>query len=228
MTKRKQTVSTRAPLTTEELEKITAGDFVRLKLTDDEKVRLREINKAREQDRLERVARMREKQAPLLAELQSVGLKIQAVSDLINTSERYERGIPVLLKHLLMPYSDVTKETIARALARPERMVQEAWPILVDEYRKAPMGCGIRGPGDAKAFHFGAKDGLACALSAAVTDETLPELIALAKDHTQGESRVLLLSALKRRRNKNPLAKQAIDELTNDPELVREIASWRK
>lgn len=61
-----------------------------------------------------------------------------------------------------------------------------------------------------------------------MTDETLPELIALAKDRTQGESRVLLLSALKQRRNKNPPAKQAIAELASDPELVREIASWCK
>ncbi|GAB7129746.1 hypothetical protein JCM19000A_42540 [Silvimonas sp. JCM 19000] len=43
-----------------------------------------------------------------------------------------------------------------------------------------------------------------------------------------GESRVLLLSELKQRRNKNPLAKQVIDELASDPELVREIASWSK
>ncbi|CBJ41556.1 conserved protein of unknown function [Ralstonia solanacearum CFBP2957] len=65
-------------------------------------------------------------------------------------------------------------------------------------------------------------------MSVAVTDETLPELIALAKDRTQGESRVLLLSALKKRRNKNPLAKQAIEELASDPDLEKEIASWRK
>lgn len=225
MTTKKPSIAVRASLTTEELEKITANDFVRLKLTEDEKSRLREINKAREQDRVERVRRMRVEQAPLLAELHSVGLKIQAVSDLVNTSERYEQAITVLLKHLLMPYSDVTKETIARALARPERAVQEAWPILVEQYRKTPMGWGIKGPGDTKEFRLAAKDGLACALSAAVTEETLPELISLAKDSTLGESRVLLLSALKQRRN-NPLAKQAIAELGIDPELQKEIASW--
>ncbi len=127
-----------------------------------------------------------------------------------------------------MPYSDVTRETIARSLAVPEPEVQKAWPLLIEEYRKAPMGWGIKAPGDTKEYRLGAKDGLACALSAAVTDETLPELIALAKDRTQGESRVLLLSALKKRRNKNPLAKQAIEELASDPDLEKEIASWRK
>jgi len=225
MTK-KPTGPARLPLTTEELERLTAVDLVRLKLTDDEKARLREINKAREQDRVERVARMRAEQTLLLAELQATGLKIQSVSDLINTSERYERAIPVLLKHLAIAYSDVTKETIARALAVPEREVRKAWPILVDEYRKAPRGWGIKGPGDSMEFRLGAKDALACALSVAVTDETLEELIAIAKDRTQGESRVLLLSAL--RKSKNPLAKQAIRELASDPDLEKEIASWRK
>ncbi|MHA6907962.1 hypothetical protein ACQUJS_05925 [Ralstonia pseudosolanacearum] len=182
----------------------------------------------REQARSERVARIHAEQAPLLTDLHAIGLKINSVSDLINTAERYEKAIPVLLRHLLISYSDVTKETIARSLAVPEPEVQKAWPLLVEEYRKAPMGWGIKAPGDTKEYRLGAKDGLACALSVAVTDETLPELIALAKDRTQGESRVLLLSALKKRRKKNPLAQQAIEELASDPELEREIASWRK
>ncbi|MEQ6352858.1 hypothetical protein [Ralstonia pseudosolanacearum] len=182
----------------------------------------------REQVRSERVARMHAEQAPLLNDLHAIGLRINSVSDLINTAERYEKAIPVLLRHLLISYSDVTKETIARSLAVPEPEVQKAWPLLVEEYRKAPMGWGIKAPGDTKEYRLGAKDGLACALSVAVTEETLPELIALAKDRTQGESRVLLLSALKKRRNKNPLAKQAIEELASDPDLEKEIASWRK
>jgi len=142
--------------------------------------------------------------------------------------EKYGVAIPVLLKHLQMPYSDVVKEGIARSLAVVEPEVQKAWPILVDEYRRTPMGWGIKGPGDTTEFRLGAKDGLAFALSVVVTEETLPELIALAKDRAQGESRVLLLSVLKRRRNTDPLAKQAIAELASDPELAKEIASWRK
>lgn len=227
-TMKKDTASVRAPLTTEALENITANDFVRLKLTDDEKARLREINKVREQERVASVARIRVEESPIVAELQAAGLKIQSVGDLINRRERYGAAIPVLLKHLQMPYSDTIREGIARSLAVAEPEVQKAWPILVEEYRKAPMGRGITAPGDTKEFRFGAKDGLAFALSVAVTDETLPELIALAKDVTLGESRVLLLSALKQRRNKNSLARQAIAELASDPELTREIASWRK
>lgn len=218
----------RAPLTNDELERMKSKDFVRLKLTDDEKLRLRSINLAREEEGVRRIARMKIEQAPLLAELQSLGLDIQSVSDLINTLEIYSTAIPTLLKHLVIPYSDVTKEAIARALARPEPEVQKAWPLLVEEYRNAPMGYGIKGPGDTKELRLASKDGLACALSVAVTDETLPELIAIAKDRNQGESRVLLLSALKSRCNKSLLAKHAIDQLARDPQLEKEIISWRK
>ncbi|MDE2048286.1 MAG: hypothetical protein KGJ44_07760 [Betaproteobacteria bacterium] len=227
-TKKKQTASERAPLTAEELERLTASDFVRLKLTDEEKARLREINRVREQERIASVARIRVEEAPIVAELQTSGLKIKSVGDLINMRERYAAAIPILLKHLQKPYSDVVREGIARSLAVAEPEVQKAWALLVDEYRKAPMGWGIKGPGDTKEYRLGAKDGLACALSVAVTDETLPELIALAKDHTLGESRILLLSALKKRRSKNPLVQQAIAELASDPELQKEIASWGK
>jgi hypothetical protein len=130
-----------------------------------------------------------------------------------------------LLNHLLLPYSDRTREGIARSLAVPDPEVRKAWPMLVGEYRKAPMGLGIIAPGDTKQFRLGAKDALACVLSVSVTDETIKELIEIAKDRTQGDSRILLLPAL--RKSKNPLVKQAIDELASDPDLEMEITSWR-
>jgi hypothetical protein len=224
----KKTASARAPLTDNELWYLTADQFLGLKLTDDEKARLREINKEKERERIESSARLRIEEEPILSELRGVGWNVKSVWDLVNTSTRYAEAIPILLKHLLLPYSDRTRDGIARSLAVPEREVQKAWPMLVNEYRKAPMGWGIKGPGDTREYKLGAKDGLACALSVAVTDDTLAELIDIAKDRTQGESRLLLLSALKKRRDKNPLAKQAIDELASDPELAKEIASWRK
>ena len=156
--------------------------------------------KERERARAERVARHRAEQAPLLAELRTADLDIQAVSDLINTSAKYDKAIPILLRHLLLPYSDVTRETIARSLAVPE--ARHAWPTLVAEYRKAPTGKknGIR---------LGAKDGLAVALSVTATEAVMEELVALAKDRTHGSSRLLLLPAL--RKSKSAIAKQALE-----------------
>lgn len=224
MSTRKRPSGDRAPLTTEQLQQLTASDFLRLKLTEDEKVRLRVINAMLEVERIQRSARLRIEEEPLLSELREVGWNCESVWDLVNTSKRYPEAIPVLLKHLQLPYSDRTREGIARSLA--VREAKSAWPIIVSEYKKATIGWGIKAPGDKRKFPLGAKDGLACALRAAVTDETLEELIALAEDPTHGESRLLLLAAL--RRSRSASAKQALNRLASDPDLKKEIASWRK
>ena len=147
----------------------------------------------------------------------------RSVWDLVNTSANYAEAIPVLLRHLLLPYSDRTREGIARALAVPT--ARTAWPTLVEEYRKAPMGMGPRAPGEAEELRLGAKDGLACALAATATEDVMPELVALAKDPSHGPSRCLFLSALKR--SKSDMARAALKELASDPDLKKEIASWR-
>jgi hypothetical protein len=171
----------------------------------------------RERERIERSARFRVEEDPILAELREIGWNVNSVWDLVNTSTPYTEAIPTLLKHLLLSYSDRTREGIARALAVPD--ARYAWPILVAEYRKAPMGQenGIR---------LDAKSGLAVALAATATENVIDELVALAKDRSQGESRVLLLRAL--RKSKSALAKRAIEELASDPDLKKELASWRK
>jgi hypothetical protein len=202
---------------------ITAAELSRQLETDPEFVIRRQ---QREKEQQERSVRIYAETLPLLTELRAAGLNIQSVSDLISRSERYETAIPILLKHLVMPYSDVARETIARSLAVPEPEVRKAWPTLVEQYRKAPMGEGIRAPGDTKNLKLSAKHGLAVALSVAVTEATLTELIGLANDRKNGESRILLLSAL--RKSKSTAAKQAIEQLALDPELEKEIASWRK
>lgn len=226
MTAMKKQKPARSSLTKEQLEQLTVDELVKIKFTDNEKALWSEIRREREESRAESVKRIRVEAEPLLAELKAAGLDIRSVGDLISRSEKYEQAIPILLKHLLMPYSDVIRETIARSLAVPEPAVINAWPILVEEYRKAPIGWGIKGPGDTEEHRLRAKDGLACALSVAATDDTLPELIALAKDPSHGESRILLLSAL--RKSKNPIAKKAIEELSFDPGLEKEISSWSR
>lgn len=179
---------------------------------------------AQEREWAERSARLRAEEEPILADLRGAGWDVESVWDLVNTSIGYPEAIPILLKHLLLPYSDRTREGVARALAIPE--AKYAWQTLVAEYRKAPMGIGIIAPSDTKEFSLGAKDGLACALSATVTRETVEELVRLAKDRSHGSSRLLLLRAL--RRSESPAAKQALTELASDPDLAKEIASWKR
>lgn len=227
----KKSKAPREPLTDQELERLEPGDAWRLNLTDDEVARLRKINearqKARQQEGEERNVRLRIEAEPLLADLRDMGFNVGNHWDINGKVEARPDIIPVLLKHLVRPYSDAIKRGLANALTIPHPAVRDGWSILEAEYRRAPEGLGLIVLGDTEPRQLGAKDGLANAVAAAVTEKNLPELIALVRDRSLGGSRVLLLSPLRRRRNKNPLVKQVLEELASDPELQREIASWR-
>jgi len=173
------------------------------------------VARQQESNRLitERIAQLKAEQRVLLEELHAIGLNIQLVSDLVNTSTKYEQAIPILLKHLKLPYSSATREAIARALAVPE--ARFAWRTLADEYCKSPVMENLSS----------VKDGLAAALAATATDAVIGDLINIAKDRSHGTTRVILLRALKK--SKSPKAKQALEELASDPALAKEIASWK-
>ncbi|MES2841977.1 MAG: hypothetical protein V4794_16975 [Pseudomonadota bacterium] len=222
-----KTSTQRAPLSRDELGRLSADDVFRLKLSEMEFSTLRQIDQELAIERAERSARLSAEEAPLAEDLRAVGLSASSAWDLVNSKEPYSQAVPVLLKHLQRPYSDRIREGIARALAIPQAEVQENWTLLVAEYCRASFGRGVVAIGDTKEYRLGAKDGLAVALSAAATDDRLPELIALAEDPIHGESRILLLSALKKRRKKNRLVQEAIPRLSRDPELSKELASWK-
>jgi hypothetical protein len=174
----------------------------------------------RERDRVfrERIIELRVEQARLLDELRESGLDIHLVAELLTLRTSYSQAIPILLRHLLLPYSEATRETIARALAiRNDPEVLKAWPILLAEYIKTPSV-----PGKSS----GAKMGLAVALSAVATDAVIGDVVSAAKERSNGVSRILLLSALKR--SKNASAQQALIDLASDPELEKEIAAINK
>jgi hypothetical protein len=157
----------------------------------------------------------RGEQSRLVGELREAGLDIRDLWELLAIRTSYRDALPILVRHLKLSYSDATLETIARALAVREAL--EYWSDLVDLYRRTPnqreggKRCGL-------------KHGLACALAVASTEKTLGELVELARDPSNGDSRVLLLDGI--RRSRSALAKQAVQTLVNDPGLAREIKSW--
>ncbi|MEM9737960.1 MAG: hypothetical protein AAF770_02575, partial [Bacteroidota bacterium] len=63
-------------------------------------------------------------QQPVVRDLRAVGLDITDVWDLVNTSDSYPEAIPVLLKHINLPYIRAIKEGIVRSL-----IVKESRPI---------------------------------------------------------------------------------------------------
>ena len=168
--------------------------------------------KRRDQELTEREARFRTEEEPILADLRRVGIAAESAWDLVNTSTPYPEALPILLEHLQRPYSDVVRGGIARSLAVYD--ARPFWPVLVREFRKVPPAGEGQG--------LGAKDGLAVALSVIATEAVMDELIALAKDRSQGSSRIFFVKPLMR--SKSEAAKRAIEELSSDPQLEKEIA----
>ena len=162
--------------------------------------------RAKEEETRQRiVAELRQAESPLLEDLRSVGISVNSVWDLVNTSTPYSNGLPILLDHLSRSYPGAIREGIARALAVKE--AKFAWPKLIFLYQKET---------DPKA-----KDGLAVALAAIADDETIGDVVSLTRDLRNGPSRLLLLRALAR--SSDPNARQTLIKLQNDPELTKEI-----
>lgn len=206
MTTRKS--PTRQPLTTEELKRLTASDFLRLKLSEDEKSQLREINKERERLRLERSARLGVAEEPLVQALNATGLDITSVWDLVNTRERYDAALSVLAEHLERDYPPEIQEGIARSMA-----VLQALPWREDFIRlirsRPPMPEGKRD---------GFRDGLALAIANTTTLDNVWETIDLLRDPSLGTSRILILTVFGK--IKDPEVREALLELRErEPEL---------
>lgn len=70
----------------------------------------------REIKRKAKEAELRADEAPLIIDLDAVGIKVVSVWDLVNSSANYADAIPVLYTHLSRAYRAETKEGIARAL----------------------------------------------------------------------------------------------------------------
>jgi hypothetical protein len=162
--------------------------------------------RGRRDEELERkAAEWRRAEAPLVEELRSAGFDVDSAWDLVNTSTPYPEALPILLDHLERPYPDRVREGIARALA--VRDARFGWKRLVRLYRDQAAGTD-------------AKDGLAVALAAAADDDVVDELIALARDGTHAQSRLLLLRGLSR--SKSALARAALEDFAGDRMLGEE------
>jgi hypothetical protein len=187
-------------MTAEELLAILAADPAYQRMRSEKDAALAEKKRILEDDA-----------APLVEDLKLIGWNVKTAWDLVNTATPYPSAIPVLLRHLSKPYLDRNREGIARALAVPA--AAHGWPVLKKEYQSAPVDSGV-------------KHGLAAALSAVANADVIDEVAMLARDPSNGESRILLLDAL--RRSRSPVAREALDYLVDDPVLAKEIASWKR
>jgi hypothetical protein len=187
---------------------MTAGELMRQLEADPQWVTRRdECERLRKQ----KEAELRRDEAPLVAELQSVGLNVRSAWDLVNTAARYPTAIPILLAHLERTYHDAIREGIARALAVREAR-NLAWDKILDMVSTQW--------GDLKER---VRDGLMVALCGMARPSDLPTLISLISNPRFGAARVLLVRNLMRSRK--PEAREALERLRGDPDLEKEIAA---
>ena len=167
----------------------------------------------RDKKRLEVVAKLKAASKPLDDALRAVcPLVTDGVWDLVNTRERYDEALPILFEHLTKDYPDEILDGIARALAVPQALPFR--PTLISLFR--------RDPPVSEGFRFG----LGLAIAHTTGPQNLAETIELAKDRSLGESRLALLLAI--RHSRKPEIGQVIEELSSDPDLAKEIASWKR
>lgn len=141
-------------------------------------------------------------QQPLVDDLNAAGANVASVWDLVNTRDTYPHLVPVLIDHLPRDYPPGVRDGIARALAVPT--AHPWWPLLVDQYLVADQNR--------------VQQGLAVAVAAAAQKEDLPLLKDLISDRNVGETRALLLDAVKRLGGEEGIA--FIADHADDPELA--------
>jgi hypothetical protein len=160
---------------------------------------------------LARAAAMKAEQEELSRDLARVGVHVESAWTLASTRADYAQALPVLLDHVVRPYSDRVRSGIAYALALPtaEPMLDE----LVTLYREAPSDGEF-------------KVALARAIAEAGKRRHLHRLVELLREKEHGTSRSQLLRPLQRM--KGPEIEALLDELIQDPDLEPRISDWRK
>jgi hypothetical protein len=161
-----------------------------------------------EQARLNKEAEFHRAERPLIDALTRVGVRVQSVWDLVNTTNSYPKAVPVLLEHLQRPYPERVREGIARALAVPDAIKE--WETLRRLFER-----------EADATTTGVKWALGCILAAAASDDVIDDVIGLLQDRSHGGNRIALISALAR--SADPRARRALMEAGADPELSTEV-----
>lgn len=149
-------------------------------------------------------ARLQDEQRVLTRELKDVGVTVSTVWDLVNSGDDYPKAIPVLVRHLKIPYDAKIREGIARALTVAEAVPFESELLAVFESE----------PDDGET---GVKWALANAIAFIVTDENVDRVINIVADPIHGASRSILLPVLAA--SDTDMAKKTLQCLADDPQV---------
>ena len=135
---------------------------------------------------LQREKEFKTLEGPLLSDLKNIGIKVDSVWDLVNTADKYPGAIPILRRHLPLPYHKRIKEGIIRALT-----VNYAGPEVLRELIKQFCEQTDNSPNSIKWV-------LGNAISEVATPADAETVIALAMDPSHGDSRDSITQRLPR------------------------------
>ncbi len=139
-------------------------------------------------------------------ELQNVGISINDIYDLVNTSKPYPSAIPVLLNLLQQGIDDIhLKEGIVRALAVKEA-IGKACPILISEYKRIPKN------------NFMFRWVIGNTIYVTITENYLESILEIVLDKENGISRQMFVLALGK--VKSERAEDALIKLLDDEEVT--------
>ena len=165
--------------------------------------------RVRERDRRieEETRKLREETASLLSELRDVGIDVESVWDLVNTSEGYSVAYPILARHLREQYAERNLEGIVRSLTRPDAL-GVAWDALRDRFiengGQTPEGFGFA---------------LGNALGEIMDESVLPDVLELVTEPTYGTNREVMVYYLVEYRDQ-PEVRRVLELLTDDSDVA--------
>jgi hypothetical protein len=163
--------------------------------------------KRREEEEQRRLAMLKEEEKPLIADLNAVGVVVETVWDLVNTSASYHPAIPALTHHLSMPYSLRIKEGIARALTVPYGG-SAALDAAIEEFERQNADSEVS-----------LKWTLGNAIAVLATPPDADRLISLVMNRSNGKARDMIILALPRLVEDKVRLKDILRELKQDKEV---------
>lgn len=143
--------------------------------------------------------------APVVKDLNKLGLPFQSLGDLRRSGIRYKIAVPVLLKWLPIIENTHIKDAIVRALSVPWARPVAALP-LASEFQNAKNDAA------------GLKWAIGNALSVVADDSVFDKIAELVRDNRHGKAREMLAVALGNM--KDPRAVDLLIELLRDEEVV--------
>ncbi len=138
----------------------------------------------RDEEEMQILATLKEEEKPLLSDLESVGVSVGTVWDLVNTRKPYPIAISILTRHLSLPYNLRIKEGIARALTVAYGG-SDTLRALMEEFKRQNDNSEVS-----------LKWVLGNAIAACATSADADMLIDLVIDRSNGKARAMIISAL--------------------------------